>query len=94
MNNPAQLQLVEDRYRDVLANIDDNWAQFVDAMKNLSKLTPERVEKGFHNYIQYLAELQNSAPQIRIVSLVQQQYRNTSKPGDSNLKNGKKPLKH
>lgn len=75
MNNPAQLQLVEDRYRDVLANIDDNWAQFVDAMKNLSKLTPERVETGFQNYIQYLADLQNSAPQIRIVGLVKQQYR-------------------
>ena len=74
LNNPSQLQLVEQKHQDIQANIQGDWSQFIAAMEKLYNLSPERVQKGFANYIEYLTNEKFTAGQIRIVDLVQQQY--------------------
>ncbi len=69
----ADLSLYEQRHQNLLANIRDSTAQYALIMKELGKLTADRVREGFRLYEQYLIEL-GLAEQIKINGKVREQY--------------------
>lgn len=72
--NTAQLQMVQQRHEELLANIEDAKRQYELTMQQLYNIAQEKVTLGFGKYTEYLTNLTGTTQQIRVNERVQQQY--------------------
>jgi len=79
--NTAQLQMVQQRHEELLANIEDAKRQYQVTMQQLYSIAPEQVLAGFQKYTEYLTNLTGTTQQIRVNELVLKQYETYSQTG-------------